>query len=86
MKCLSGLGVRPETYGMMLTPVLLSRFRDDIRCIVAKEHEEDTRELEEIHEILRVEVTAGEKCLQRLRKSKEQGANIGLRRFTSPMT
>ena len=62
IRSLRGLGVEPQSYGAMLSSVLLSKFPSDLRHIVSRKVSADDLDMESLLETFEQELIAREKA------------------------
>ena len=57
---LEALGVKPDQYGSLLIPIIMSKLPGDLRLQIARNSDKDVWEIKELLEIIRKEVEAHE--------------------------
>jgi len=60
VRSLKSLGVAAESYGGLLTSVLMNKLPQELRLILSKQVNEDARNLDELMEVTEKEITARE--------------------------
>ena len=63
MRSLKALSIAAESYGSLLTPVILSKLPQEFRLIVSREVREGSRGLDELMKVINAEIKAREHAM-----------------------